>query len=518
MTLLPQCVCGATGGTRNVVHSVPIVTCASCGVVRQDLDWTPEQLAEWYQQAYHAGHYYHTPEQDQRVAVLRHDAYKFQPGLRVLDVGAANNAFVNEGRARGIEMWGQDLASQSAGKWTYVGALEDIAFPTGHFDAVTVHDVLEHAFDPKAMLQEIARILKPGGFLMLDFPRFFHAPGERHWKFVEHLWMFTEHQLRNLLQTQEFTIEEEYHPIASKVVFWAQRKAVRRPQILVPAGIGDAYWVLTKLPGFLREHGLGLPDVWVQDGGGPRRTQPFLETIPFVHAAGYKPLDFRHPIFHEAYMQNARTVFPGFEGLDYFLAYNGVMRFSRRLEDVDPQYGCDWYPKMFVSKVAQESQAACMKNGRYIVVYLVHAGMYRRWLHDFPQPHLEETLLRLERELDARIVLVGAEWDKESLGMVLARRNPHWINLIGETTYEMLQGILRGAHLIFGYPSGATLIGPAMHVPTLLLWNDYFQEGFWHAAAPAKGYRALPTLDLTPEIVVQAARALVGDPDARHRG
>jgi hypothetical protein len=78
-----------------------------------------------------------------------------------------------------------------------------------------------------------------------------------------------------------------------------------------------------------------------------------LQTIPFVHAAGYKLSSPREPIFHEAYFQNQRTVFPNALEVDYFIAYNGVMRWGASLEQVDPQFGCDWFPKMHFSKEAR---------------------------------------------------------------------------------------------------------------------------------------------------------------------
>jgi hypothetical protein len=73
-----------------------------------------------------------------------------------------------------------------------------------------------------------------------------------------------------------------YHPLTSKIVVFADRREEKRPQILVPSGIGDAYWVLTKLPGFLRANNLGMPDVWVQDAAkGVKRARAVLADDSF---------------------------------------------------------------------------------------------------------------------------------------------------------------------------------------------------------------------------------------------
>jgi 2-polyprenyl-3-methyl-5-hydroxy-6-metoxy-1,4-benzoquinol methylase len=36
-------------------------------------------------------------------------------------------------------------------------------FPEGHFDLVTLIDVIEHLPDPKATMREVGRVTKPGG-------------------------------------------------------------------------------------------------------------------------------------------------------------------------------------------------------------------------------------------------------------------------------------------------------------------------------------------------------------------
>src|SRR6266404_853963 len=52
------------------------------------------------------------------------------------------------------------------------GSLEAINFPANSFDAVTMWHVLEHIHDPRMMLAEVRRILKPGGVLLAGVPNF----------------------------------------------------------------------------------------------------------------------------------------------------------------------------------------------------------------------------------------------------------------------------------------------------------------------------------------------------------
>lgn len=508
--LLGVCICGHGRAESDTLNDIPILRCWHCGVVRQHVALNEEELAAWYRDKYLTESYSHTYEHDLAVANKRLDAYQFAPGTRLLDVGCGHGAFVAAARERGIDAWGQDLAKTSESEFVYVGDLKDVAFPTDHFDVVTVHDVLEHLPRPGEALVEIRRILRRPGKLVVDFPAFYSEFGKHHWKKIEHLWMLTEQELVALVRLAGFAVTGWNRPIPSKFVVEGEPNAERRPQILVPPGIGDAYWSLTKLPGFLRARGLGLPDVWVQDSGGPRRTEPFLQNIPFIHAAGYKKLSDRDPIFREAYMQNGRTVFPDVAGTEHFIAYNGVLRFGRSLEEVDPEFGCEWRPKIHVSKAARKLADDLAGLGPYVLTYYAEAGMYRQWLADFSASQIVDALRLIEKALGLRIVFMGAKWDMGQVGNDIAKANPDWTNLIGATTFDQMHGAILGATAVVGFPAGNTMLATVLNKPSVLLWNRYFKREFWkNSCPPDSPYTALDTQGLQPTDVLRALQQLL---------
>jgi SAM-dependent methyltransferase len=126
-------------------------------------------------------------------------------GGRVLDAGAG------EGRFRRLfsqaQYVGVDLAVGDA-LWDYsaidVNAdLLAVPFRENTFDLALNTQVLEHVREPKAILLEIFRVLKPGGRLLLTAPQ-----GWYEHQAPQDYFRFTSFALRYLLETTGYVVEE----------------------------------------------------------------------------------------------------------------------------------------------------------------------------------------------------------------------------------------------------------------------------------------------------------------------
>jgi SAM-dependent methyltransferase len=99
---------------------------------------------------------------------------------RWLDLGCADGGYAAELLRQGAaEVIGVDTAEERIAKAVarglprtsfQVAQGESLPFPDAHFDGVFMNEVFEHVTDEKATLREVARVLAPGGTLVLISP------------------------------------------------------------------------------------------------------------------------------------------------------------------------------------------------------------------------------------------------------------------------------------------------------------------------------------------------------------
>lgn len=104
----------------------------------------------------------------------------WKPG-KVLDIGVSTGAFyarhlpdlLASGSVYGVDVVPEFLqAARERGIHALACHMdrEPLPFADGMFDAVVCDSLLEHTLNPKGLLTEIARVLKPGGHLLLCVP------------------------------------------------------------------------------------------------------------------------------------------------------------------------------------------------------------------------------------------------------------------------------------------------------------------------------------------------------------
>lgn len=96
---------------------------------------------------------------------------------RLLDIGCAGGAFLVAAREAGFEVNGIEPSRwlSEYGRKNYrldvrQGVLEPGMFPESTFDVISLWDVIEHVPDPNTVLTMVYSLLKPEGYLWVNYP------------------------------------------------------------------------------------------------------------------------------------------------------------------------------------------------------------------------------------------------------------------------------------------------------------------------------------------------------------
>jgi len=158
-----------------------IVGCRGCGLVYVGEDPLTIDFDAIYGEAYYTGGSdavfadYLGQERARRAGARRRVwGLRLQRASgRLLDVGCAAGFFLVEAKrhyqVQGVELseFSSRFARERFGLDVFTGTLEQAGLPAAQFDLITLWDVIEHVPDPDAVLAEAARLLKPGGRLVL---------------------------------------------------------------------------------------------------------------------------------------------------------------------------------------------------------------------------------------------------------------------------------------------------------------------------------------------------------------
>jgi SAM-dependent methyltransferase len=174
----------------------PVVQCRDCGLGYLNPRPTRGEIGRYYTEGYFA----HRRQLTDRYR--REAGFIGGPPGRLLDIGAARGDFLAVMKERGWEVEGIEPFPQATNPHGLpihrTSFPEDSTLPDERFDVVTAWAVFEHLHDPKRAFIESARLLKPGGQLIIEVPNFrsIRARVARMEDVPRHLYFFSPQTLR----------------------------------------------------------------------------------------------------------------------------------------------------------------------------------------------------------------------------------------------------------------------------------------------------------------------------------
>jgi SAM-dependent methyltransferase len=166
-----------------------LLRCRGCGLIRVEPMPDPETVRRLYTENYfdrdfscgvRKGTY--LENEAMRVTEYREILSEIRarkPDGRLLEVGCAAGSFLNYARRSGyrvegvdISEWAAETAGEQFGVEVSVGRLMEIEFPDESFEIIFFGDLLEHESDPLEFMNEVRRLLKPGGLVAVKVPTY----------------------------------------------------------------------------------------------------------------------------------------------------------------------------------------------------------------------------------------------------------------------------------------------------------------------------------------------------------
>ena len=254
--------------TRSTFHA-QVIRCQQCRLV---FAWPrPSDTGLSYEESYFDAH-----DEAGLVQVAEAQLPRFQRRLarvapdpgRLLEIGVGRGGFLAMARDLGwsvtgvdVSQWAADQIERQHGIRVIVGDLRDAGLTSGSFDLVHMSHVLEHVPDPVRLLQEVRRVLTPGGRVIIEVPN--ELENVYTWARLRsgtarpypvpstHLWFFTPPTLARVVKAAGFATDHAQsfrdvedprflRRVGKQVVHTIERFVDRAPLIEVVARLATA--------------------------------------------------------------------------------------------------------------------------------------------------------------------------------------------------------------------------------------------------------------------------------------
>ena len=179
----------------------------------------------------------------------------YVPKGKILDIGCGSGSILFFLKELGWDTYGVEISSTACkyareiGLKVWCGELTDVEFPSEFFDVVRLNHVLEHIRNPRKTMEEIRRIIKPSGKVIVSIPNI-NGLGFRIFRdkwfgldLPRHIFFFTPETIKLLAHKTKFKVERIiFHRgkglIKKSIAYWLEEKKIS-PHIFLKNPIVD---------------------------------------------------------------------------------------------------------------------------------------------------------------------------------------------------------------------------------------------------------------------------------------
>jgi len=303
----------------------------------------------------------------------------------------------------------------------------------------------------------------------------------------------------------------------------SERK-IKTVSVGTPPGIGDSYWVLTKMESFKEKNAIDHLKIVVHRDPIHYYTADYLKLMPFIDEVVGMTKHFGE--FIKLWGEDAPSCIErDLGGVDYLIDFGGYMWIKgTSLVELHPEYETNYMLPMNLSP-ASRRHAQEMKErnkGKLVLFYTSAIGNNANWnQNDWKYTDWIELIKMINKHSGICPIAIGAEWDRDYIE-VLTKMNGGGIiqDFVGKMDIEHTLSLIKEADLLIGFACGLTIVAACRGTPAVMFYpirgiSTYggFDASFQYAWAPPETrdsdkYMPLPYggRDTTPEKIFEMVK------------
>ncbi|MFH1093213.1 MAG: methyltransferase domain-containing protein [Candidatus Omnitrophota bacterium] len=214
-----------------------ILKCVTCGLVFVPSGESSQIIIRQYREMVDAGYIEEETGRRKTACLVLKKLQRYQKkGKLLLDVGCSTGFFLDEAKKKGwqvqgveLSQWAASIAREKFSIDVINSTLKQAKLPANSYDLIVLHDTIEHVLNPREMLIEIRRILKPDGVVYINTPDIQSLASRvlkaRWWGINRHhLFYFSRKTLNRLLEAAGFkSIRWGLYARSFTLKYWLER-------------------------------------------------------------------------------------------------------------------------------------------------------------------------------------------------------------------------------------------------------------------------------------------------------
>jgi len=253
-----------------------------------------------------------------------------------------------------------------------------------------------------------------------------------------------------------------------------RRKSIKIVSIGVPPGMGDSYWVMTKMESFKEKNAIDHLAVVVHRDSIHYYTADYLKLLPFVDEVRETKETLKIGRFYED-KENPGCIAENIQGIDYLIDPGAKMWLKgTHLKDILPEYKTNYQLSMNLSMASKEFATAIKdKNkGKLVLFYTSSKGNNCNWnKEDWKYEDWMNLANLIYENSGIRPMAIGAEWDRDYINeLKKLDKNDSIQDFVGGIDIQLTLSMIKESNLVISFACGIPILATYFGIPTVIFW------------------------------------------------